>query len=118
MYKYLVDIEKKTVLLMVEGPISVKPGQKIVLHNKAIKISKARYDSKADAITEITVSTEVKHKRAGRHAAESRRAAFQVLADEFAVDFATCDERTQRMFSALLSVPTSMLVKATGKGEG
>jgi hypothetical protein len=118
MYKYLIDIEKQKVLLMVEGPISVKPGQKIVLHSKAIKISKARYDAKADEITEITESTQAKNRRTGAKAAAARRAEFEALAREFAVDLNACDARTKRMFRAILSAPRGLLLEAAGKEEG
>jgi len=117
MYKYLVDLASKKVLLRVEGPIRIKPGRALIEDPREIRVSKARYDAKAESITEVTESTLKRSKRSGLGDKQARMAQERAKAQEFVELLGNQSEDVQRLFRILVTTAPGFLRQAVGEEE-
>tara|TARA_Y100000310_G_C20107267_1_gene545494 strand:+ start:155 stop:532 length:378 start_codon:yes stop_codon:yes gene_type:complete len=123
MYKYLVDLKSGKVLLKVDGPLRVKPGQELLTHKKDIPISKALYDPEAGAIVEMTAGTHAELRRQSKATRDSVREEREAPEREKAAEFAKLlkkqrSKSVQRLFELLLTTDPGFLREAVGEGSG
>jgi hypothetical protein len=118
MFDYLVDVQSRKVLLLVQGPIRVQPGQKIVQAGSEIPVRLARYDEKTDSIIRLTDSTGKRHRREGRALKDARSEAVWAEAAEFKELFDHQSDSLQRMVRLMIKLPPNVLLKIVGEKEG
>tara|TARA_Y100000310_G_C20624338_1_gene785039 strand:- start:1052 stop:1447 length:396 start_codon:yes stop_codon:yes gene_type:complete len=117
MHNYLVDEKSKKVLLYVNGPIKVKPGQRIIQSSAKIPVSLARYDCKAGEVVQIADSTKKRRQRKMRQERASRTE--QIFGDAARFHNLLQDQspEIQELFKILLRTPRAVLIKVVGEEE-
>lgn len=107
MPQYLVESDG-TVMLMVQGPIKLQPGQKLVDCSQTIPVSLAKYDPKTNSILKKPNSAlAIAHSQAKEAAKEQHLQAKKELMEATA----DLDPKMKRVLRLMLTLPRELVLE-------